>query len=238
MSDSPTFIVRGDDGEEYGPVELAELREWVRENRAGLGTQVCPAAGPVRWQPWQQFPELVALLAEVRATGRILPPLPEAAPVLAPMGRRSMALLLDLLLAFFLVAPVVMVLYWLQPAPVIVAQLEPYYASLLAGGTPPSTTAALTRACMVGGNIAGFLIPLLYFAGFQAAHGRTPAKSLLRLRVVDGQGRQPTFAMALLRGVVLMISINLYGLPLLYAFFNPQRRALHDIAAGTYVVEQ
>jgi uncharacterized RDD family membrane protein YckC len=238
MSDSPTFIVRGDDGEEYGPVGLAELREWVRENRAGLGTQVCLSDGPIRWQAWQQFPELVALLAEVRATGRMMPPLPDAVPVLAPMGRRSMALLLDLVLAFLLVAPVFLVLYWLQPVPAIVAQLEPYYASILEGAPPPQTTAALTRECVVGGNVAGFLIPLFYFAGFQVAHGRTPAKSMLRLRVVDAQGRQPTLAMALLRGLVLMISVNLYGLPLIYAFFNPQRRALHDIVAGTYVVER
>jgi uncharacterized RDD family membrane protein YckC len=79
---------------------------------------------------------------------------------------------------------------------------------------------------------------MLYFAGFLAAHGRTPAKSVLRLRVVDAQGRNPTFAMALLRGFVVMICVNLWCLPMLYAFFNPQRRALHDIVAGTYVVER
>ena len=61
----PAFIVRGDDGEEYGPVDLAELREWVRENRAGLGTVVRPDRPDASWQPWQNYPELVALLAAV-----------------------------------------------------------------------------------------------------------------------------------------------------------------------------
>jgi uncharacterized RDD family membrane protein YckC len=41
-----------------------------------------------------------------------------------------------------------------------------------------------------------------------------------------------------MRAFVFMISIYFfYGIPLFYTFFNPQRRALHDIVASTYVVE-
>jgi uncharacterized RDD family membrane protein YckC len=206
----------------------------------GLGTQVCRASGD-RWQAWQQFPELVALLAEVHATGQLLPPLPVSVPVLAPLGRRSVAFVLDLVLAFLLVAPVFMVIYWLQPVPLLVEQqafYRTYYTAVLEGDNPPATPPAFSSGCVIGGNLAGFLLPMLYFAGFQAAHGRTPAKSVLRLRVVDAQGRKPTFAMALLRGLIVMICVNLWCLPMLYAFFNPQRRALHDIVAGTYVVER
>ena len=72
---------------------------------------------------------------------------------------------------------------------------------------------------------------------FIAAHGQTPAKSLLRLRVVDQFGQKPDLLKVLLRAVVLIFSISLFFIPLTYAFFNPQRRALHDFVAGTYVVE-
>ncbi len=77
----------------------------------------------------------------------------------------------------------------------------------------------------------------VFFAGFVAAHGKTPGKALLRLRVVDQLGKKPDAAKVLLRTVVLLFSIYLFFIPLTYAFFNPQRRALHDFIAGTYVVE-
>jgi uncharacterized RDD family membrane protein YckC len=40
-----------------------------------------------------------------------------------------------------------------------------------------------------------------------------------------------------LRALVLIFSMSLFFIPFAYAFFNPQRRALHDFIAGTYVVE-
>ena len=68
LPENPTFFVRGEDGVEYGPVDLAELREWVAENRAGIGTEVKRDEPGSIWEPWQNFPELVALLAEVNVT--------------------------------------------------------------------------------------------------------------------------------------------------------------------------
>ena len=77
----------------------------------------------------------------------------------------------------------------------------------------------------------------LYFTGFHAAHGQTPAKALLRLRVVDSSGQKPGLAKALLRALALIFSMSLFFIPLVYAFLNPQRRTLHDFVAGTYVVK-
>ncbi len=78
LSEARVYFIRGDDGEEYGPVDLAELREWVRENRAGIGTEVRRADPDGTWNTWQTYPELVALVAEVNATG----------PVPGPAGSR------------------------------------------------------------------------------------------------------------------------------------------------------
>lgn len=228
MAENHAFFVRGDDGEEYGPVDLAELRDWVAENRVGLGTVVRLDAPEGVWNAWQFYPELVALLAEVHATGSITP---TALPVLAPFGRRITAGVLDLFLAFILAMPLAFVSVFSLPVDLIV-RMQLFYQGLI----PAQPMFPVWFVVLVNGLC--FVIPLLYFAGFIAAHGLTPAKSLLNLQVVDALGRKPAPGQALMRAFVFMISVYFfYGIPLFYAFFNPQRRTLHDIAAGTYVVE-
>ncbi len=235
---NPAFIVKGDDGEDYGPVELSELREWVRENRAGLGTTVKRDEPDALWQPWQYFPELVALLAESKAS----PTLPgDMALVMAPMGRRILAFVLDMILAYILLIPIVLVT-WLAVFPDAFVQGNVAMEALLLYGqqlqyTPPILVQETMQLIFLSGIT-------LYMAGFHFAHGRTPAKSLLRLRVVGPDGEKPDAMRALLRGLVLasillMLSFfpYLFFFPLLYAFLNPQRRALHDVMAGTFVVE-
>src|SRR5471030_2478256 len=101
------FLIRGDDGQEYGPVDLEELRDWVRENRAGLGTEVRLDETGAPWHPWQNYPELVALLAEVHVTS----PVPgQPGLVIAPMGRRILAFALDLVLIWILIVPIFLTL--------------------------------------------------------------------------------------------------------------------------------
>jgi uncharacterized RDD family membrane protein YckC len=226
MSENNTYLVRGEDGAEYGPVALTELREWVAENRAGLGTEVRVDLPDATWHSWHFYPELVALLAEVRVTG-----LPPAMPVLAPMGKRFLAGILDLILCHILIMPLLFVSIFLLPVD-MASHL--FLQSVLPPGPPiqfPSWYELLADVIYFGGI-------LLYYAGYQAVHGRTPAKALMHLRVVDEAGQKPPLPKALLRALILIVSIfPLWTIPLFAIFFNPQRRALHDLAAGTYVVE-
>src|SRR5271154_1379240 len=95
MPDNRTFLIRGDDGQEYGPADLTELRDWVHENRVGLGTDVRIDEPGTIWHPWHEFPELVALLAEAQGTG----PIPgQPGMVIAPIRRRIVAWIVDLML--------------------------------------------------------------------------------------------------------------------------------------------
>ena len=230
MAESTAYFVRGDDGEEYGPVSLPELREWAVENRVGLGTSVRPDLPDGAWSPWQQHPELVALLAEVRTVGAI------RSPVLAPLGRRSLAFLLDFLLSLVFLLPVLLVNYSLLPA-ALIAQLMEFWQAVMAGLTP-ATIPQVPFWYALANDATFLLVPMLYFAGCYSSRGRTPAKWLLNLRVVDAHGSKPAPRKALVRALIFVVSVYFfYGIPLVYAFFNPQRRALHDIAAGTYVVE-
>ncbi len=227
LPENPTFFVRGEDGVEYGPVDLAELRAWVAENRAGIGTEVRRDESNGIWQPWQHFPELVALLAEVNAT-TIVPGQPGLE--IAPMWRRVPAFALDLILSYVLFIPIMMTLAfaflpdWLVQS-VVAASRVPYVMPEMSRGTETLIQSAYD------------LLMVLYFGVYVAVRGGTPAQRLLRMRVVDENGAKPRAAQSLARALVLVVSQLLLFLPMLYAFFHPQRRALHDLVAGTYVVE-
>jgi uncharacterized RDD family membrane protein YckC len=231
LPEKRTFFIRGDDGEEYGPVDMAELREWVRENRAGLGTSVRLDETNSSWQPWQYYPELVALLAESHVTS----PVPgQPGLVIAPLGRRIAAFLLDLFLSAVLSFPILFVLALIyMPDWCVQSALASIQPQLTA---PPPLP--LRDAIIV--NVISDIVLAFYMAGFHAAHGQTPAKAILRVRVVNEDGKKPVFVKSFLRALVLVFSLSpygLYGLFLIYAFFNPQRRTFHDFVAGTYVVE-
>jgi uncharacterized RDD family membrane protein YckC len=228
LPENPTFLIRGDDGQEYGPVGLEELRDWVQENRAGLGTDVKRFEPGAIWEPWQSYPELVALLAEVQVTA----PLPgQPGVAFAPFGRRILAFLIDFFLASLLSMPPTYVLSCLSGIP----DLEMRYLMSAFQPDQPVLPGVLFYGLIA--QLVSQAIFILYFAGFTAAHGQTPGKSLFRLRVITLDGQKPYFVKSFARALVLAVSTNLLFLPIACAFFNPQRRALHDLIAGTCVVE-
>ncbi len=180
------------------------------------------------WNTWQTYPELIALLAEVHVTSPV-PGMPGLA--IAPMGRRMAAFALDFILAAILSSPLIYVLTVQSGMP----DLEQRFLFALMNPDVPAPPAVLNYGMI--GNLISNSIMLLYFTGFLAAHGQTPAKALFRIRVVDTSGQKPTIAKSLLRALVLIVSMNLFFIPLAVAFFNPQRRAMHDFVVGTCVVE-
>jgi len=230
LPENRLFWIRGDDDKEYGPVNLEELREWVRENRAGLGTFVRTDQPDAPWQHWQQYPELVALLAEVQATGVAPGSLDQSVLVIAPLPKRILAFILDLILSYILVLPIVTILL-LAYMPDLMVALS------VAWKTSPYVTPAISTKDDVILELVYMTVVTLYMAGFHAAHGRTPGKSIMRLRVIDQNGNQPCLRKTLLRALALIFSMNLLFLPVAWAFLNPQRRAFHDFVAGTCVVE-
>jgi uncharacterized RDD family membrane protein YckC len=222
-----TYLIRGDDGQEYGPVDLNEMYSWVQENRAGLGTEVRIDEPDAPWRPWQDYPELIALLAQAHVTSPV-PGLPGL--VIAPMWRRVAAFGLDLILIMVLATPIFAIL--------AVFFMPDWFVQYIAASYQPSfTPPEIPLFVKVWSNMTFNLVLTLYFAGFHLAHGQTPGKTLLRLRVVDSAGQKPSLAKSIIRALVLIISMNLLFLPLVYAFFNPSRRALHDFVADTYVIE-
>lgn len=80
--------------------------------------------------------------------------------------------------------------------------------------------------------VAAFLYS---FLGLEVV-GRTPGKAAVGLRVVRADGVRVGVTAAVVRTVVLPVSVAVAGLGLLLAVVRADRRALHDMVAGTAVV--
>ena len=61
----------GADGQQYGPVNIDQIRRWLAENRLRADTLV-QAEGSLEWKPLSSFPELAAELKTIPPT--ITPP--------------------------------------------------------------------------------------------------------------------------------------------------------------------
>jgi prepilin-type processing-associated H-X9-DG protein len=75
------YIIIGDDGKEYGPVSVEDVRKWAAEGRAGAHTKV-RIDGTNEWRLLSEVPELAA-----GSKLQTPPPRPIAAP--RPAGRTS-----------------------------------------------------------------------------------------------------------------------------------------------------
>jgi uncharacterized RDD family membrane protein YckC len=79
-------------------------------------------------------------------------------------------------------------------------------------------------------------LKLAYFCAFTAVGGQTIGKMALRIRVVSEHNGGVDATLALRRTIVGAVSTVFFGLGMLPAFFDPERRAFHDRVARTRVV--
>ncbi|MFY3746528.1 RDD family protein [Anaeromyxobacter sp. Red801] len=113
----------------------------------------------------------------------------------------------------------------------------------LAPGEAGGPAHALDLALRDGGAIAlplaagAAILGLVYQTLGHALAGATLGKLALGLRVVGPDGRRPTLARSAARAALSAASVLLLGLGLLAALFTRSGRSLHDLAAGTWVVE-
>jgi uncharacterized RDD family membrane protein YckC len=102
-------------------------------------------------------------------------------------------------------------------------------------------------ASLVGGLRPEWLVGVLlasgwalvvgtYFALFWSAAGQTPGMRLLRLRVRDPIGANPSIGRSIVRLVGLALAITPLFAGFIPVLFTKRRRALPDILAGTVVV--
>lgn len=91
----------------------------------------------------------------------------------------------------------------------------------------------------LGGYTAAAIVlfsGVVYFTLFVGSCGQTPGKMLFRLKVTRANGQEMTYGRAWLRSLAWMLSLLLFGLGFLMIACTRQKRALHDILAGTSVI--
>lgn len=74
-----------------------------------------------------------------------------------------------------------------------------------------------------------------YTSVLHATHGQTIGKNLVRIRVIGADGRPVTFGAALLRWMGYFVSLVPLPFGFLMAALRRDKRALHDLIAGTRV---
>ena len=74
------YRIIGEDKKEYGPVQLDEVREWIREGRANASTQIC-RDGKGEWKAASEFSELAEELGLIKPEESPAPPPPNLLPI-------------------------------------------------------------------------------------------------------------------------------------------------------------
>jgi uncharacterized RDD family membrane protein YckC len=84
--------------------------------------------------------------------------------------------------------------------------------------------------------VAFFAWEFFYYAYFWTSSGKTPGMTLLGVQVVGQDGSSVGTKRGLLRTLAFPLSFLLLGLGFLGILLGDDRRALHDVIAGTAVV--
>ena len=157
--------------------------------------------------------------------------------VYAGLGRRIVAVIVDIILILLLDVVAVAVLGLFRG-------LQNLYFFAVQQAPVESLTTEGTSAALFGSIVAAYgmviiVIPWLYFAGFESSRSQaTPGKLLMRIIVTDLEGNKPTFARVTLRHFAKFISTLIILLGFLMIGLTKKRQGLHDKIAGCLVLLQ
>jgi uncharacterized RDD family membrane protein YckC len=215
----PNYKIIGGDGQEYGPSTAAELQAWIREGRVGSFTQVW-RDDTRRWSPASCYQELDC---DLRASAP--PPAVQIQPRHAGFWTRLGAYIIDrmlLSLALLFVWSWIVSLFGMEAAPPpplgSLADLGPYVEAM-------------------GWQIAvAATLHLVYDVYFNGRFGATPGKMAVGVRIVRIDEGPINYKIAFVRWWAARLSdITLY-LGYVMVVFREDKRALHDLLAGTQVI--
>jgi uncharacterized RDD family membrane protein YckC len=149
--------------------------------------------------------------------------------IYAGFGKRLIAAIVDLLI---ILVPSLIIFF----AVVFVIQAA-FIVSFFGGNME------VIQSLQILGNVIGsllssaiFVLQMLYFAGFESSSKQaTPGKRVVGIKVTDLQGERISFTKALIRNLGQIASSVMFIGYIIIAF-TKQQQGLHDIIAGTLVV--
>jgi len=221
------YKIIGGDGAEYGPATLEEVRSWIRDGRVAGMTQVWrnDLAG---WSPAARYAELGPDLARLQAAASL-----SARP--CGFWARLAAYILDTL-----VMGILFQLVWSQ---LEVSRHWPLPAwPVLNENDPASASAALRQFLQQCQQWANHAMPIYYPLFFlydvlmNGHFGATLGKMAIGARIVLWDGARLGYPRAALRWLAARISDLFCFFGYLFIVFRPDKRALHDLLAGTRVI--
>lgn len=235
------FIILGADGKEYGPATASHVREWMRDGRANRETKARRVA-ETAWRPLSDFEEICPPATPPPPHFQVISdepaePAPDAAPVvplvLADRWVRLGARLIDFFITLLFITPGAIQVGW------------ELLWQLARGETPDET--AMAQAA--GGFLlmfAGLLLPFIVQVWLLSTRGQTLGKLFTRIRIVRiGTDENPGFVHSvLLRDWVFSLFAlipvvgNIISVVDACFIFRSDQRCLHDLFAGTRVVEK
>jgi uncharacterized RDD family membrane protein YckC len=235
------FSIIGGDGKEYGPVSVDQVKRWLAEGRANLDTQV-RKVGEEQWRrigDWGEITGNVPPVIDQPVFDHPADVAPES-PALASRWLRLGAALLDELFSNFCALPGMVMLG--PSALMLIFRL----ATQGKGALQDSDLEMLTsRTSALSVLVLGVVLCAIVQVWMLTVHGQTVGKRLLGIRIVRVQDdANPGFAhTVLLRSVIPMVlrAIPVFGLGFwlvdVGCIFRTDKRCLHDLIAGTKVVQ-
>jgi uncharacterized RDD family membrane protein YckC len=219
------YKIIGGDGAEYGPAPLAELKNWIRDGRVAAMTKVWRSDLSI-WSPADRYTELLDALASLHAsvaaaTDRALPP--------AGFWARLAAYLIDnvLLAVIFLAVwtPIANSRHWQipeLPQTLTEATWQQYYAQF---------SLWMDKAVPIF-----YPIFMLYDVLLNGRFGATVGKMAIGAKITMLDGSPIGYNRALLRWLAARLSDFFFFSGYLLIALRRDKRALHDLLAGTKVV--
>ncbi|HEV7927784.1 MAG TPA: RDD family protein [Verrucomicrobiae bacterium] len=215
------YKIIGGDGVEYGPATLEELRSWIRDGRVAGLTQVW-RSDVAAWSPATRYAELGGELARLHAA---------AVATAVPCGfwARLAAYLID---CFILAA--LFQLVWTQSGQARLWTMPILPAEL----TDASLQQFLKDAQVWFNHAAPYFYPVyfLYDVLLNGRFGATIGKMAIGARIVLLDGSPIGYWRATLRWLAARVSDLFCFAGYLLIVLRADKRALHDLLAGTRVI--
>lgn len=219
------YKIIGGDGIEYGPAPLAELKSWIRDGRVAAMTKVWRSDLSI-WSPADRYTELHDDLAQLHAAASAA--FDRALPAAGFFARLAAAIIDFMLLAVLFGAvwtPIAAANHWQlpeAPATLTEASLRDYYAQCM-----PWADKAMP---------VFYPIFLLYDVLLNGRFGATIGKMAIGAKITKLDGSPIGYSRALLRWLAARLSDFFFFAGYILIALRPDKRALHDLLAGTKVV--
>ena len=154
--------------------------------------------------------------------------------IIASVWKRVIAFAVDILIIIFLILLLIPLVNWVLQIPI-------EYSLTLERGTSVKMTEYVEEnfyKLVVIYSLAKLSIIVPYFVFSESSRWQsTIGKKLLGIKVIDFEGKRISFGKAFLRLLGKWISGQTLLIGYLMAFFTKNKQALHDLLAGTFVLE-